>query len=458
MKIIRLSLSKLIVNPGGSLLSILLFALGIAIMLLLVQLEKSARDGFVRNLGGIDLVAGAKGSPMQLILSTVFHADAPTGNITLAEAERLAAHPLVDKAIPIALGDNYRGYRIVGTTKAYADTYEAALDGGSWFSDAFEAVIGYDVARSTGLQTGDVFTSIHGFHLSGHQHDDEYIVTGLMRKTGTVMDRLILTPVESVWLAHEHHDHHGEENHHHHDECDHDHHHEDCAHDHKHEHEKDIYDKQIAAIQKRIDAGMDISATEMELYNQYHKLLAATHDGGREITALLVKYLSPLSAVQLPRLINEHTGMQAAVPAVELNRLLRLVGYGTELLSLLAWLIILVSGINIFIHLLHILGNSMHEVALIRTLGGSKLKVFSILIVQGLAIAFSGWLAGIILSRVIWLFIPALGGFQPDWLWLPGISEVMLLVYSLAIGIIASVIPAVRAYGMEVHHILTQKS
>lgn len=459
MRIVRLSLSKITANLGGSLLSILLFAFGITIMLLMVKLEKTAKDSFVNNLGGIDLVAGAKGSPMQLILSTVFHADAPTGNISLAEAERLKAHPMIEKAIPLALGDNYRGYRIVGTTIAYADAYEAELSEGRWFKKAFEVAVGHDVARNTGLKTGDVFTSVHGFYLSGHQHDDEYRVTGLMKKTGTVMDRLILTPLESVWLAHEHHGHDEEGNHRHHDECSHDH-HEDCDHNHghSHAHEKGSDDERIADIQSRIDAGEDISAREMELYNQHHNHLAVARDGGREITALLVKYLNPLAAVQLPRLINEQTNMQAAVPALELHRLLKLLGYGTELLRLLAWLIILVSGINIFIHLIHTLSNSIYEIALIRALGGSRRKVFSLLIVQGLAIALFGWIAGIILSRIIWLFIPALGGFQPDWLWMPGKEEAMLLIYSLGIGLAASVMPAVRAYMTEVHHTLTQKA
>ncbi len=458
MKLIRLSLSKLTANPGGSILSILLFAFGITIILLLVQVEKTAREGFVKNLGGFDLVAGAKGSPMHLILSTVFHADAPTGNIPLAEAERLMTNPMVEKAIPIALGDNHRGFRIVGTTTDYAKAYQAELAKGEWFSKAFEVALGHDVARATGMGLGDVFTSVHGFYLSGHAHDDQYVVKAVMRKTGTVIDRLILTPVESVWLAHGHH-HDDDCGHDHHDDCDHDHHHhDDCDHDHHHDHIHDQENEEIARIQSLIDAGEDISADEMAFYSRFHNQLAVVADGGREITALLVKYRNPLGAVQLPRLINEQTGMQAAVPALELNRLMRLLGVGTDLLRLLAWLIILVSGVNIFLHLINILGSSIYEIALIRALGGSRFKVFSLLVVQGLSIAFLGWLVGLILSRILWLFVPAIGGFQPDALWLPGIQEAMLLLYSLGLGIAASIIPAAKAYMTEVHHTLARKA
>jgi putative ABC transport system permease protein len=448
MRTIRLGISKLLSSPWGTGLGLVLFAFGITIIVLLLHIEKTTRESFVRNLGGIDMVAGAKGSPLQLILSTVFHADSPTGNISLAEANRLTGHPLVERTIPIALGDNHQGFRIVGTTIAYAEAYEAQLQAGQWFSEPFEASIGHEVARSTGLQVGDVFSSIHGFLSSGHGHDDEYRVAGILRPTNTVLDRLILTPLESVWLAHGHHGTSAKAytaDHQHDEDCDHDHHAAPTDHAEK-----------IAEIAARLEAGGDIDAAQMEFYTQYNHQLGMHEGDEREITALLVYYRSPLGAVQLPRLINEQTNMQAAVPALELNRLLRLLGYGLEVLRLFAWLIILISGINIFIHLLNTLNNSTYEIALIRSLGGTRAKVFGMLIIQGLALAGMGWLAGMLLSRLLWLFAPGLANMPLSPLLLPTLYEWALLGYALFIGFVAALLPAIRAYRTDIHYTLSK--
>jgi len=107
MNVVRIGIAKLFSKPAGTALSVLLFAIGVTIISLLVNFEKALKDQFYSNLAGIDLVAGAKGSPLQLILSAVFHADAPTGNISLAEADRVSRNPMVEKTIPVALGDNF---------------------------------------------------------------------------------------------------------------------------------------------------------------------------------------------------------------------------------------------------------------------------------------------------------------------------------------------------------------
>jgi putative ABC transport system permease protein len=454
VNLIKLSLAKLFASPTASILGVLLFAFGVTIISLLVHVENSSRHVLDKNLGGIDLVAGAKGSPMQLILSTVFHADAPTGNISLAEANQLSKHPLIERTIPLALGDNYKGYRIVGTEQAYAELYQANLSNGDWFDKPFDATIGYEVARSTGLNPGDEFSSIHGFLAVGHSHDDLYKVTGVMERTGTVIDRLILTAVESVWLAHGHHF----ENDHDHHDCDHDHEHDHAHHDHDHHDHANQSQEEImlSNIALRLEKGEDISADEMALYSRHMGQIGITADQSGEITALLVFYRSPLGAVQLPRLINENSNMQAAVPALELNRLFRLLGIGFDTLRLLAWLIIAISGLNIFIHLLNTLANNRHEIALIRALGGSRIKVFTLLITQGIALGVMGWILGMLLSRVLWIFVPAVGGvYVEPLLWL-NLHEISLLGITVIIGFASALIPAMAAYRTDVHYTLTQ--
>src|SRR5690242_9624619 len=170
-------------------------------MLATAQIE----ERMTRDARGIDLVVGAKGSPMQLVLSAVFHLDVPTGNIPLTEATKLAANRAVKKAIPLALGDSYRGFRIVGSSHDYPAHYGARIaDGGLWAAP-MEAVLGAEVAARSGLKIGATFTGAHGLGEGGDEHEKEaYKVVGILAPGGTVLDRLVLTSIESVWEVHEH--------------------------------------------------------------------------------------------------------------------------------------------------------------------------------------------------------------------------------------------------------------
>jgi putative ABC transport system permease protein len=456
MNILNIGVAKLLSKPAATSLSVLLFAIGVAIISLLINIENTLKTQFYRNLAGIDLVAGAKGSPLQLILSTVFHADAPTGNISLEEAERISRNPMVEKTIPIALGDNYRGYRIVGTNIDYAELYGAKLTAGSWFERSGEVTIGWDVAQRTGTSTGDEFTGVHGFMDHGHSHDYfVYRVMGVMERTNTVIDKLILTPVQSVWDVHsgtrKHENDH--EHGHHHEDCDHDHHHhEDCDHEHNHEPPADVRLMEIIA---KVEADKELTREEMLLFSDYKNLLAErTYNPETEITALLVFFNSPVAAVTLPRLINENTNLQAASPAFELNRLIGLLGYGIDTLRLLAWIIIIISGINILVSLLNTLQQSVYEIALIRALGASQIKVFILLLTQGVILALAGSVAGLILSRLTWSLIPSFSGIAFGNLPLITINELILLGYTLLIGIASAIVPAVLAYRTNIHSTL----
>jgi putative ABC transport system permease protein len=470
MYVVKLALKRLASRPGNSLLSIVLFAVGIGIISLITlagkQMNKSIRD----NIAGIDLVIGAKGSPLQLILSSVLHADYPTGNISLHEAEMIAHNPMVSSYIPIALGDSYRGYRIVGAPLEYPGIYNAKLMEGVWFHEVLEAAIGYNVARNTGLGIGDTFYGIHGFQHVGHAHDEfVYTVTGILEPTTMIVDNLILTSIESVWKVHESHshDHDEEDDHHHdhdsdHDDHDHEHHHHHEHHDH-HDHVTDqVHGEQseFETIREKIEAGEDISREEMELYQQHMQqtVLLPSEESDREITAMLLFYRSPAAAIQLPRMVNESTNMQAASPAIEVNRLFKLLAFGFDALRILAWVIILISGINLFVNLWNTLRQGLSEIALMRVLGAGQSSVFLVLMAQGIIIAISGWFAGILLSRAIWLLLPSFHFLPETWFALPDTDELLLLVYSILAGFMASLLPAIKAYRTDVHYTLTRSS
>ena len=205
MNLPAISLAYLRARPLATALNLLLLALGIATITVLLLATAQLEERMGRDARGVDLVAGAKGSPMQLVLSSVFHLDAPTGNIPLEDAQALSRHPAVKKAIPLALGDSFQGHRIVGTNHDYPAHYGAQLAAGRLWSAPMEAVLGADVAAGAHLAVGSTFTGAHGLAAGGDAHDEEpFKVVGVLAPSGSVLDRLVLTGVESVWEIHEH--------------------------------------------------------------------------------------------------------------------------------------------------------------------------------------------------------------------------------------------------------------
>ncbi|MEM7659543.1 MAG: ABC transporter permease, partial [Bacteroidota bacterium] len=189
MNLFILSWKNLIAKPLSAGMSLLLLALGVSIISLLLLLNERLESNFLRNLQGIDMVVGAKGSPLQLILASVYHIDNPTGNIPLSEAESLMKHPLVKKAIPLAYGDNYQGYRILGTDTSYLSHYEVQLSEGRVWDEPFEVVIGGKVAERMGLEVGSEFFSAHGLTDANDVHDSHpFTVVGILESNGTVAD------------------------------------------------------------------------------------------------------------------------------------------------------------------------------------------------------------------------------------------------------------------------------
>ena len=205
MTLAGLSFAYLRARPLATALNLLLLALGVATITVLILVTEQLENRMGRDARGIDLVAGAKGSPMQLVLSAVFHLDAPTGNIPLAEANALAKQRFVKKAIPLALGDSYKSFRIVGSNHEYPAHYGARVADGRLWSAPMEATLGAEVATRAKLAVGAKFAGAHGLGEGGDEHENEpYQVVGVLAPTGTVIDRLILTSVESVWQVHEH--------------------------------------------------------------------------------------------------------------------------------------------------------------------------------------------------------------------------------------------------------------
>lgn len=200
---IRLAWRYLWSSPLTTALNLLLLTLGLAAVTFVLRASAQVESGLKRDLAGIDLVVGAKGSPMQIMLAGVFHLDAPTGNIPLATLDLLKRQPLVAQAVPLSLGDSFRGYRIAGTTPDYIDLYGAKLGQGALWTRPMQAVLGAEVARVSGLKVGDRFAGSHGLAEGGGAHGDhQFQVVGVLAESGSVLDRLVLTDLASVWEVH----------------------------------------------------------------------------------------------------------------------------------------------------------------------------------------------------------------------------------------------------------------
>ena len=401
MNIFKLSLKNIFNKPLSSTISLALLILGIGIISLLLQLNTLIKDQMDNNLKGIDMVVGAKGSPLQLILSSVYHIDSPTGNISLEEAEKISKNRMVGSSIKLLYGDNFKGYRIVGAEKKFIELYNGKIKKGKNLSKPFEVLVGSKVYNKLKIDIGDDLISSHGLRETGESHDDQsFKVVGLLEPSNSVIDQLIITLPQSVWDVHGNHDH--EEEH---------------EHDHDEEHQHD----------------------------------------DREITAMLIKFKSPMNIIQFPRQINETTNLQAAVPSYEISRLFKLFGFGIETLSYLAYLIIIVSGFSLFINLFNSMRERKYEMALIRTLGASRLQLSTMIIFESIILTISGFILGLLFSRFGVMFVSSLMEESINY----NLSsfkilneEYWLLLLSVIIGLMASLIPAVQVYKMNISKIL----
>ncbi|RZJ15178.1 MAG: ABC transporter permease [Haliea sp.] len=401
MTTLALSWRYLWSRPLAAALNLLLLTLGLASISFLLLLSHQIDQAFERDLAGIDAVVGAKGSPMQLILSGVLHVDVPTGNIPLAALQALKDLPQVDSVIPVSLGDNVKGFRIVGTSWDYPAHYGAELAQGVLWKAPLEAVLGAQVAQQTGLKVGDQFTGSHGLGSGGHVHGQTpYTVTGILAPGGSVLDRLVLTATESVWQVHEK----------------------------SHEGDTPLDDEDRAAL-----------AAE------------------REITLALVRYKSPLAAVSFPRLINTTTEWQAASPALEITRLLNMVGVGTHVLRALAGVLLLTAGLSVFIALWSAVRERRADLALLRMLGTPPRRVASLLLCEALVLASLAALLGLLAGQGLMALVAQ--ALKLDSVLLAGglswpASLLAVPALALVVGGLSALLPAVEAYRVNVLRLL----
>jgi putative ABC transport system permease protein len=390
MNLFVLVWSYLKAKPLNTVLNIVLLSMGIGVITTLLLFNNQFQEKMSDNSKGVDLVVGAKGSPLQLVLCSVFHIDFPTGNIKLTDAQKLSKNRMVKRAIPMALGDSYQSIRIVGTDTSYTGLFKAKIKEGTWWSEDLEVVAGSAAAEVLKLKTGDTFASAHGLTEDGHDHEENlYKVVGILQPTHAVADNLLFTNISSVWKVHDTHD---------------------------------------------------------------------APDSAREITSLLIKYRNPVAALNLPRMINSNTNMQAASPAFETARLFSILGIGVDVLLGIASTIIIVSALSIFIALYNSLKERRYDMAIMRSMGAGRTRLFAAVVMEGMVLTFTGSVIGVLLGHLLIFGFTTLveEGART------GISafvfyneELIMVGASVVLGIFCSAIPAWQAYRTDIHKVLS---
>jgi len=418
--LIELSLAYLRDRPLITALNALLLALGVGMIILLLLISERLEQRLTRDAAGIDLVIGAKGSPLQLILSSLYHVDIPTGNIPLEEVEHWRGHDLVDAVIPLALGDSVAGFRIVGSEPAYPEHYQADLSDGRFWQAPFEATLGADVAEKAGLSLGDHFTGSHGLAPGGPVHGDHpYTVVGVLAPTGSIIDRLVLTSIDSIWQSH---------------------------------------GLRPEADQDPVDPAHQHDEANHQDGGAEQPNSGKSTSGPPAVTALLVRYKTPFAATQLPLAVNQTPGLQAAAPAWEMARLLSLIGIGVDTLRGFGLVLMATAALSLFVALATALQARRHDLAVMRTLGASPGTLWRQLLLEGLMLAALGALLGLALGHGMASLLAATSS-EAEALGLTGlhirIEEFYVIALALLIGLAAAVIPALQAYRTDITRLLT---
>ncbi len=414
MSLARIAWRYLWSRPLITIAAVTGIALGVALICAVLTLRRETEASLKREAGLFDMVVGAKGSPLQLVLSTVYHLDVPTGNIPVARYKALKADPRVAAAYAIGLGDNYKNFRIVGVESDYfgmkdpnRGTPVLELAQGELFKDAFDVVLGSSVAAQTDLKLGATFAGTHGLvSVAGSAvHDDfPYRVVGILKPSGTAQDRAIFAPMESIWRVHEK--------------------------------EESVH-----------DAIKGLSTAENSGGN-------STKGDGRgardQVTAVLLQLKARGMRLWLADEVRNGT---ESMPAIPVNEVLRL--YDNVLtpmqqaLLAVAALVVVVSVLTVMTTLYQAAERRRKDIAIIRTLGGRPREIFTLSVAEAMLLSLTGIVIGALLGHgglvLASHFLQESSGITVGAWSMDGV-EILLLSVVFLCGSIAGLVPAVVSY------------
>jgi putative ABC transport system permease protein len=392
------------------LLMLIAIALSSTLLLGIERVRHDMRDSFSQSVSGTDLVVGARSSPVQLMLYSIFHLGGATNNMGWDSAQKLAADPAVAWTIPLSLGDSHRGFPVLATNGDYFRHFQYGsrqslrFAQGRPFAGVFETVLGAEVARSLHYKPGDRIVLSHGIggpHLTEHG-DKPFVVTGVLARTGTPVDRTVHIGLDAMEAIH--------------------------------------LDWEGGAPMR----GLAIPAELVKKFDLTPKT----------ITAMLIGLKNRAAVFGLQRKIaeGEDEALMAVLPGVALDQLWEVVSVGENALLLISALVVVVGLAGLVSSILAGLGERRRELAILRSVGARPLDLFLLLALEGLAVMLCGVLLGILLLNAgVVLAGPWLeaqfGILLPlDW---PTLAECKLLGAVIAAGFAASLLPGLRAYRLS---------
>lgn len=387
-------------------LSALAVALGVALVVAVETLRREARSHFEGAASGIDLVVGPKGDPLRIVLGAVFHLGDATGTLPEDVWRGLQADPRVERAVPMAVGDAFQGFRLVGTTTEYfgLEARRGApvrcAEGAPFgpFDPAkpsWEAVLGATAAAATGLKVGDAFVASHGLdeRVEGEEHREApWRVTGILARTGTPADRIVLVPLEAFWSM----------------------------------------------------KGHDPSAG---------KTAAGTAPASRQVSAILVKTRDAAFTRLLYGEIRASDTAQPAFPFLEVRNLFELVGHADRLLIAVAALVVVVAALGILVSMTSSMNERRRDIALLRALGARRRVVAGLVVGEAAAVGALGALLGVALGRGL---VGAVSARLTEWSGVQvrpdmvSAEDVLVFAGAVALCALAGLVPAAMAYRADV--------
>lgn len=403
MILFKLAYKSLLNRRASVLLTLLTIAISVMLLLSIERVRVDAKSSFSNTISGTDLIVGARTGDIQLLLSSVFRIGHTNNGVSWQSYQYITKQRGVKWSIPISLGDSHKGQAVLGTTLDYFKHYRfakkqpLAFEQGLAFSSINEVVIGSEVAKKLAYKIGDEIVISHGMgNTSFHHHDDNpFKVVGILKPTGTPVDKTLHVPLAAIELIHG-----GADN----------------AHDDHHDHSS-------------------------------HTLVGHP----QQITAFLMGFDSPLYTLQVRRNINQYKKepLLAIMPTVTLKELWEMLAIVEKILLLFSFVVVIISLLGMLTTLLANLNQRRRELAILRSVGARPWQLFSLISMESLLTTFLGCLVGCILFYA--LMGTTAGYLQSQ----AGVSinisvlsdyELTLIGVIMAAGFVIGLIPATRAY------------
>lgn len=443
-------------------LTLLSVALGVGLAIAIMVLQREGKQIFGQTDYGYDVLVGAKGSPLQLTLNTIYQIDRSPGNIPYSLYEAMIDgefRPQVEQAIPYAVGDTYRGHRIVGTLPAlfgvddqgnamskpfeYRPGKHYELAQGSVFHPRkFQAVVGSDIPARTGLTIGGKFKATHGMPAPNQvpdEHDAQWEVVGILKPTHTAADRVLFIPLQTFYAISEH----------------------------------DEGLQSLAQIKQGADVAKVASPQQatQDAHHDHHdhdEPYSMNADGTIDlklpksewlVSSILVRSRSPFAAQQLMYAINNRDQASAVNPASVMREFFgNFLDNGARVLLLISLLVTLVAAASILTTIYNSISARRRDIAILRALGATRYRILALICAEAGTIGLIGGLLGFALGHLVAaggsIYMDRLMGEGIRWLSF-GSWELYFLLFVIVLATLAGLVPGLKAYSTPVATHLT---